>query len=43
MNSAPRAVLDHYLLPSAYGCSGKLIAERLLVVDAEKQMRNKGS
>lgn len=43
MSSATRAFLDHYLLPSAYSCSGKLIAERLLALDAEKQMQNKGS
>lgn len=43
MNSATRAFLDHYLMPSAHGSSGKLVAERLLALDAEKQMRINGA
>ncbi len=43
MTSATRDFLAHYLLPSAHGCSGKLVAERLLALDAEKQIRMSGA
>jgi hypothetical protein len=43
MSPETRAFVDHYLLPSAHGCSGQLIAQRLMALDAAKQAAARGA